>query len=192
MDKTPLVEKDDLEVEGLVVDALSRAQIPVTAVDWVWVPQFEASQLVVVTSLYDSKGPRETYTRILEALHLAGVYQSVPIKELFVMSPQDPLAHELVRQLKLITEGNLHLSKISQNGRTEYSVVFTPYLGEGRAIPSVRFRDEQELREFLKKRLAIFSSTVDEACNRLRQTGSTSIFNVRLSLRKAKKLNLAA
>jgi hypothetical protein len=191
VDKAALVETSE-EIEGLVVEALSRDQIPVTAVDWVWVPQFEASQLVVVTPLYDTKGPRETYTRILAALHLAEIYQTIPIKEIVVLSPEDPLAQELTRQLKHITEGTLHLNRMSKNGRAEYSIVLTPYSGRGGAIPSVRFRDEQELRVFLEKRLAVLPYVVDQAFDRLRQSGRALISNVRLNLRKAKKLNLAA
>jgi hypothetical protein len=191
VDKAALVETSE-EIEGLVVEALSRDQIPVTAVDWVWVPQFEASQLVVVTPLYDTKGPRETYTRILAALHLAEIYQTIPIKEIVVLSPEDPLAQELTRQLKHITEGTLHLNRMSKNGRAEYSIVLTPYSGRGGAIPSARFRDEQELRVFLEKRLAVLPYVVDQAFDRLRQSGRALISNVRLNLRKAKKLNLAA
>jgi hypothetical protein len=176
----------------MVVEALRRDQIPVTAVDWVWVPQFESSQLVVVTPLYDSKGPRETYSRILAALQLAGIYQTTPIQEIVVLSPQDSLAQELIRQLKHITEGTLHLIRLSKNGRAEYSVVLTPYLGKGGAIPSVSFADEQQMRIFLEKRLGVIPYVVDQAFDRLRQSGRALIPNVRLSLRKAKKLRLAA
>jgi hypothetical protein len=191
MDKVALVD-GDLEVEGLVVEALSRAKIPVTAVDWTWVPQFEASRLVVVTSLYDTKGPREAYARILEALSLAGVYQTVPIRELFVISPSDPFAQELVRQLRSITEGAIHVSKIADNGRDQYSVVFTPYRGKGGAIPSVTLKGKQELRTFLEKRIGILPYVIDQALDQLFQKGTASLPNVRLDLKRAKKLNLAA
>jgi hypothetical protein len=133
MDKTTLVNIDQ-EIEGLIVEALSRKKIPVTALDWTAVPQFEAGQLVVVTSLYDSKGPRETYRRIFAALEAARVYEKAPIKEVFVMSPEDSLAKELVRQLKAITEGSIHILRTNGNHRSSYSVVFTPYLGTGGAI----------------------------------------------------------
>jgi hypothetical protein len=191
MDSTALVANSE-EIEGLVVEALSRDQVPATAVDWVWVPQFESSQLVVVTPLYDSKGPRQTYARILAALREAGVYQTVPINEIVALSPQDPLAQELVRQLKHISEGALHLVGFSRNGHTEYSVVLTPYSGKGGAIPSVRFRDQEQLRRFLENRLGVLPYLVGQALDRLRESGRASIFNVRLNLRKAKKLKLAA
>jgi len=191
VDKNALVEREQ-EIEGQVVDALSRAQVPVTAVDWIWVPQFEASQLVVVTALHDTKGPREAYARILEALSHAGVYQSVPIRELVVLSPEDPLALELIRQLKLVREGALHISRLGSDVQAEYAVVFTPYLGTGVAVPSARFKGDHELRAFLEKRLRIEPYIVEQALSGLTNKGTASIPHVQLTLRQAKKLNLAA
>ena len=190
MDKTSLV--DDVEIEGQVVAALSRAEVPVTAVDWIYVPQFESSQLVVVTPLYDTKGPRESYARIFEALSRAGSYSSVPIKEIVVLSPSDPLAQELIRQLKLLTEGALHITKSVERGQLHYYIVFTPYLGKGGAIPSVKLQDDAELRSFLENRVKVFPYVVDQALGPLSQKGYASIPRVQLTLRRAKKLNLAA
>ena len=192
MDKAALVA-NDLEVEGLVIAALSRTQIPVTAVEWNWVPQLDEWQLVVVSSLHDTKGPREAYARIIEALSRAGVYQSIPIRKLFVKSPDDPFAQELVRQLKLMTEGTIHVMRNTPGAsHPQYAVVFAPYLGTGGAIPSVQARDDEELRFFLEKRLGISSYEVNQALSQLSQKGNASIFNVQLNLRRAKHLNLAA
>jgi hypothetical protein len=191
VDNAPLVSAD-VEIEGLVVEALSRARIPVTAADWTRVPQFEASMLVVVTSLYDKKGTKEAYARILEALSTAGVYQNLPIRELFVISPQDPLAQELVRQLKSFTEGAIHVSRSIGSGHDRYFAVFTPYLGTGGAIPSLTLNNEEELRSFLEKRLGILPYKVDQALDQLPQKGSVSLPDLRLNLRRPKKLNLAA
>jgi hypothetical protein len=191
VDQASLVGRD-VEIEGQVVSALSRREIPVTAVDWAYVPQRESSQLVVVTPLYDSKGSRESYARIFEALSHAGIYQTVPIREIVVLSPQDPLAQELVRQLKAITEGALHITKSGDRGQPHYYVVFTPYLGKGGAIPSVKLRGEDDLRSFLESRVKVFPYIVDQALSQLAQKGSASIPHVQLTLRRAKKLNLAA
>jgi DNA-binding Lrp family transcriptional regulator len=192
MDKATLVA-NELEAEGLVIAALSRAHIPVTAVDWNWVPELHEWQLVVVSSLHDTKGPREAYARIIEALSRAGVYQSIPIRKLFVKSPDDPFAQELVRELKLTTEGTIHVIRNTPGVNSpRYSIVFAPYIGSGGAIPSVRLQDDEELRSFLGKRLGISPYEVNQALNQLIQKGSASIFNVQLNLRKAKKLNLAA
>jgi hypothetical protein len=192
VDKAALVA-DDREVEGRVIAALSRAQIPVTAVEWNWVPELHEWQLVVVTSLHDTRGPRETYARIIEALSSAGAYRDIPIRKLFVKSPEDPLAQELVRQLKFTTEGTIHIVRNTAGvGHRQYSVVFAPYVGTGGAIPSVRLQDDDDLRSFLGKRLGIPSYDVDQALSQLAQRGSASIFNVQLNLRRARKLNLAA
>ena len=192
MDKATLVA-NDVEAEGFVIAALSGADIPVTAVEWNWVPGLHEWQLVVVSSLHDTKGPREAYARIIEALSRAGVYQNIPIRKLFVKSPHDPFAQELVRQLKPMTEGTIHVirNKPGVNSQ-QYSVVFAPYLGTGGAIPSVRLHDDEELRSFLEKRLGISPYEVSQALNQLIQKGSASIFNVQLNLRKVRKLNLAA
>jgi hypothetical protein len=192
VDKAPLVD-NDLQIEVSVVSALSHARIPVTAVDWSWVPQLDEHQLIVVTSLYDTRGPREAYARILEALSAAGVYQSVPIRKLFVKSPEDPVAQQLVQELRFITEGSIHIVKGMQpNGRPQYSVVFAPYVGSGGAIPSKNLVSEEELRFFLETSLGIDRYYVNHSISELEHKSNTSIFHVQLSLRRAKQLNLAA
>ena len=190
MDQTPLVNSD---IEGKVVSALSRAKIPVSAVDWNWVPDLEESQLIVVTSLVDTRGPRETYARILKALSVAGVYKSVPIRKLFVKSPDDPVARKLIEELKQTSEGSIHIVRDrTTNGVPHYTLVFAPYVGSGGAIPSKRLSGNADVRDFLEKRLGIHAYVVDQALAELAQTDSATIFNVRLSLKQAKKLNLAA
>ena len=192
MDKETLVTSD-IEIEGAVVAALSRAQIPVTAVDWNWVPQLDEWQLIVVTSLHDTKGPHQTYTRIIAALSEAGVYQNVPIRRLFVKSPEDPIAKKLIQELKITGEGSIHIIRVvMHDGRQQYSVVFAPYSGTGGAIPSVRLTDDKKLRDFLGKRIGVASYLIDQAFTQLATKGSASIFNVRLSLRRAKILKLVA
>ena len=190
MDQASLV--GDVEILGQVVAALSRAQIPVTAVDWHYVPQFESSQMVVVTSLKDTKGPQQSYRRILKALSDAGIYGAALVREIFAVSPRDPLAQDLIRQLKFLTEGALHVTKSIERGRSHYHVVFTPYIGNGGPIPSAKLRDEAQLRSFLEVRLKVFPYLVDQALGQLSQKGHATIPHVQLTLRRAKKLNLAA
>jgi hypothetical protein len=192
MDKTPLVN-GDIEIEGTVVSALSRTKIPVSAVDWNWEPDLEESQLIVVTSLVDTRGIRETYARIFKALTVAGVYKSVPVRKLFVKSPGDPIARKLIEELKQTNEGSIHIVRnTTANGAPRYSIVFTPYVGSGGPIPSKGVKDNAELRDFLEKRLGIDLYAVDRALAELTKRHNATIFNVGLSLRRAKKLNLAA
>jgi len=184
---------NDVEIEGAVIAALSRAQIPVTAVDWAWVPQLDEWQLVVVTSLHDTKGPHQTYSRIIAALSDAGIYQSVPIRRLFVKSPEDPIAKKLVQEIKTTSEGSVHIIRdTANNGHPKYAAVFAPYSGSGGPIPSVRLENDQKLRDFLGKRVGIAPYLIDQALSLLATKASTSIFNVRLSLKRARALKLVA
>jgi len=192
MDKTALVT-GDREAEGLVVAALSLAKIPAIAVEWDWSDDADEWRLTVVSSLYDTRGPRESYSQILEALRQLKVYESVPILQLYVKSPEDPYAKDLVRQLKFVKEGSIHIVKNPATPhQPKYAVVFAPYLGSGGPIPSVHLLDDQSLRDFLEKRLGISSYEVDRAISELARKRSTSIFNVQLNLRQARRLNLAA
>ena len=192
MDKETLVA-NDVEIEGAVIAALSRAKIPVTAVNWAWVPQLDEWQLVVVTSLHDTKGPHQTYARIIAALSDAGIYQSVPVRRLFVKSPEDPIAKTLVQEIKSTSEGSVHIIRdTANNGHPQYAAVFAPYSGSGGPIPSVRLENDQKLRDFLGKRIGIAPYLIDQALTQLATKGSTSLFNVRLSLKRARALKLVA
>jgi len=192
MDKETLVA-NDVEIEGAVIAALSRAQIPVTAVDWTWVPQLNEWQLIVVTSLHDTKGPHQTYSRIIAAFSDAGIYQNVPIRRLFVKSPEDPIAKSLVQEIRTSSEGSVHIiADTTNNGRRQYAAVFAPYSGSGGPIPSVRLENDQKLKDFLGKRVGIAPYLIDQALSQLATKGSTSIFNVRLTLRRARALKLVA
>lgn len=191
MDKTTLVGKGR-EIEALVVTALSQAKIPVSAVRWNCASDGDA-QLVIVTSLYDTKGPLKTYSRIRDAFSSAGVSMRVPIMRLYAKSPEDPDAQELIRNLKSNSEGTIHIVKKLPGRRgPRYSLIFAPYVGTGGAIPSVGLTDDEELRSFLEKRLGIDSYEINRAQSLLSEKGSASIFDVELNLRQAKKLNLAA
>ncbi len=128
MDQATLVNSD-IEIEGKVVSALSRAKLPVAAVDWNWAPQLNGWQLIVVSRWVEERGPREVYARILDALSHAEVYRSIPIRKLVVKSPSDPVAQQLMDELKRLTEGSIH---IVRNGTardmSEYNLVFAPYI----------------------------------------------------------------
>jgi hypothetical protein len=192
MDQAPLVESD-IEIEAKVVSALSQAKIPVTAVDWDWSPQLNGWQLIVVSRWVEERGPREVYSRILEALLHAGVYQLTPIRKLVVKSPGDPVAQQLIDELKQFSEGAVHIVRSrTRNNTPQYSLVFAPYVGTGGPIPSKTVVGNDELRAFLEKQLAIHQYIVDQTLTELAQRDSATVFNVQLSLRRARKLNLAA
>jgi hypothetical protein len=186
MDKAILV-RSDLEAEGRVIEALSRAKIPVTLCDWNYVPQLDEWQLVVATPWYDSKGPREANRLIIDALLRAGVYEHVPMRRFFVMSPDDAIVRSMERELKSRTEGSIHIVK---HAPLKYTVIFTPYTGGG-AVPSVQLSDDIELRDFLQNRVGIWAHVVDDALSQMATAGNASIPNVQLSPKRAKRLGLA-
>ncbi len=191
MDKAALV-KSDQSIEGLVLEALSRARIPVTLCDWHRVPDLDDWQLIIATPWYDGRGPRVANSRVIKALQDAGIYQDVPILRLSVRSPGDPLVKALEQELKDRREGVIHIvGGTRPNGSKEYSVIFAPFTGKGGAVPAKRLPGLKELREFLDKRVHIRPTSVDEALAELARKGSTSIFQVQLTTREAKKLGLA-
>jgi len=190
MDKTTLVKRD-VEVEGLVMSALSRQGVPVTLVDWQYVPQLDEWQLVIATPLYDTFGPRNANTTVVTALQRGGVYTDIPMRRIFVKSPLDPSVRALEREAKMLTEGTLHVVNFGLEDGSDYSATYAPYTGRGGAIPARRFKNSQALRSFLEDELQIRRSSVEESLSELGRTRSTSIPNVRLTLRQAKELGLA-
>ncbi len=193
MDKATLV-RSDLEIEGRVLEALSRVKIPVTLVDWNYVSEIDEWQLVVATPWYDSKGPLEAISRVIEALQDAGIYKEVPMLRLYVLSPSDSLVKTLQQEVKVRTEGAIHIVGHDRNRldhEKQYSVVFAPFSGPGGAVPARRIAGLEGLRKFLEGRLHIGKTSVDEALLELRRKGHTSIFNVQLTNREAKRLGMA-
>ncbi len=188
MDKTTLV-RSDVEIGGLVMDALSRLKIPVTLCDWNYVHELDEWQLIIATPWYDSKGPRETYSRIIDAFQQAGIYQDVPMRRVFLKSPQDGLVKSLEQELKQRAEGFLHLLR---HGNGQYSVIVAPISGRGGAVPARHFPGISELREFLEKELRLRPSSIEDAIGELQQRGSTSIYPFRFGARHLKRLGLVA
>jgi|SRR5580704_6641125 hypothetical protein len=190
MDKTALV-RSDLEIEGRVLAALSKAKIPVTLCDLNYVEPLQEWQLVIATRWYDSLGPRESYDRVFQALQDAGIYKDIPIRRLSVTSPTDPLAKALEREVKLRTEGTIHIVRSTKAQGYSYAVTFAPFAGSGGAVPARRFAGSDDLRLFLEDDLYISRSSVDEALLELERKGNASIFSVQLTRKELKNLSLA-
>ena len=86
MDKTTLV-KSDIDIEGLILDALNRARIPVNLFKRRYVPHLEEWQFVIATPWHDRKGPLATYQAVIDAFQKAGIYKDVPMRRVFLKSP---------------------------------------------------------------------------------------------------------
>jgi hypothetical protein len=191
VDKAALV-RSDLDTEGRVLNALSVAKIPTTLVDLDYIPQLDEWQLVIATPLYDDKGPKEAYSRIIKALQDVGIYEGVPIRRVLLKSPADPSVKTLEAEVKFKREGAIHILEFARpNQREQYSVIFAPFSGPGGAVPSRRFSGREELRRFLEDKAGVSRSSVDEAFVDLLRNGSASIFHVQLTRREAKKFGLA-
>lgn len=176
---------------GQIQGALSLARVPVSLVEVDYLPQLEEWQIFVATPLYDTKGPAEASSRVIKALQTRGIYKDVPIRRVFIKSPTDPVVKALESEVKLRTEGAIHILALHADRQAPYSVIFSPFSGPGGAVPSRRFNNTQQLRQFLEDEVSISRSSVEEALLEVRHKGSASIFHVQLTRREAKRLGLA-
>ena len=188
MDKASLV-RSDREIEGLILQALSKAKVPITLCVWHYAEERAEWQLVIATPWYDSKGPRTASFSVFKALEAAGVYKAVPLRRVSVRSPKDSTVKALEQEIKDLDEGAIHIVEISP--KRLYSVIFSPYRGQGGAVPAKQMHGLDELRAFLEKNLHIARSSVDQSLADLSRKGNTSISSVQLTNRQAKRLRLA-
>lgn len=172
MAKTILVRRTDNEIQGLVLQALSRTQIPVTFCGWNDVEQLDEAQLIIASPWYDTKGPRTAYSAVVDALSHVGVYEEIPMRRVFLKSPNDPIVKILQQEAKEATHGFLH---ILQHNNGSYSVVFAPLVGSGGAVPARNFPGKSEGQEFLLNKLRISPRAVEDAFLEAAQRGSSSI-----------------
>ena len=191
MDKTTLVRTDE-ELEGRIMEALSRIKMPITLLRWTFAPEVDEWRLIIATPWYDQKGPLATIRAAFDAFQEAGIYEDIPIRRVFFKSPNDSVVRTLEQESSEESEGTLHL--LRQGGAHdpgEYSVVFAPFVGPGGAVPARRFSRIDELRHILVRTLRIRPRAVDEALEELAQRGSVSIRPVSLKARELKKAGLA-
>jgi hypothetical protein len=189
MDTTALVNKRDGVIEGLIMEALSRIKMPVTLLRWNSVPEMEEPQLIIATPWYDLKGPRATWDAAIDAFQQAGIYEQVPMRRVFLMSPNDSLVKSLEQPF---SEGWLHLLRgLSPGGAEEYSASFAPLLESEGRIPIRRFSRLEKLRNFLVDTLRIRPRLADDALDELNNTRSATISPVSLTVRELKRAGLA-
>ena len=170
MAKAVLVSQKDIEILGLVLDALNQAQIPVTFCDWNYVEQLGEAQLIIATPWYDTKGPRATYSALIDALQSAGSYEKVPMRRVYLKSPEDPLVELL--EAEEPDEGFLHVLRHRDGS---YSVLFAPLSGPGGPVPARHFSDESETKEFLLDRLHLSQVAAQEAFSEVAQHGNGAV-----------------
>jgi hypothetical protein len=187
MDQTTLV-KSDRVIEAQILAAFRRAHIPVTMCKWNYVPQLEEWQLIIATPWHDSKGPRTTYRAVVGALEKAGIYQRVPMRRVFLKSPDDPLVKALKEQIDTQLQGPVHIVRLIWNGNTQYSLVFAPVTRNG--VPVKPFSSLAALKSFLEDDLHINAGSIQSALDEMTHTGAGSIDPVFLTKTQAKGLEL--
>jgi len=188
MDTTTLVMRDGA-IAGPIMEALSKIAMPVTLLRWNYVNEIEEWQLVIATPWYDLKGPRATWDAAIDAFQKAGVYESLPIRRIFFMSPNDSRVKSLEEPF---SEGWLHLMRGAGSGGTEeYAVFFAPLVGSEGSIPARHFSRLEELRNFLVGTLHVRPRSADDALEELNGTRSATISPVSLTVRELKRAGLA-
>ena len=187
MAKAALVRLTDVEIEGLVLQALSQTQMPLTLCDWNDDEELEEPQLIVATPWYDTKGPSAAYSTLVEALQKERVYERVPIRRVYLKSPTDPLVRILQRELKEAREGFLHVLRHKDGS---YSVVFAPLSGLGSPVPAQHFSAKDETEQFLVSELRLSEHQVEEAFREVAQHGNGAII-ARFKMSQLRRSGLA-
>jgi hypothetical protein len=185
MDQDLLV-KSDRDIGAQVMEALSRVHIPVILCEWNYVPQLKEWQLIIATPWYDSKGPRTTYRALVDALERAGIYRDIPMRRVFIKSPNDPIVKTLIQEAKEQEQGSIHVLKHG----THFSLIFTPITREG-SIPARRFSSVRDLERFLAQDLHLRPNLIETVVDEVEHSGAGSISQINLSTRQVKKLGLA-
>ncbi len=212
---TAALVNNDIDIGRRIVAALTRAAIPVSVYLWAFIPQLQEWQFIIASSLVDAKGPLAAYAEVNKALQKAGVFDEAPLRRIFLRSPNDRILKSLERDSRSIPQesfkvvnaeiagnfvedayvysGSIHIVQlgISKGPAPRYSLIYTPYSGTGGAAPSLQIDGIENVRQFLVKKLRIFSSVVESALEELTTKGSTSIPNVQLNHSELRRLGLA-
>lgn len=213
---TAALVSSDIDIGRRIIAALTRAGIPVTVYLWAFIPQLQEWQFMIATPLVDTKGPLAAYSEVNRVLQKAGVFEEVPLRRVFLRSPTDKVLRALEKESRAVPRetfrvvndqiagnfvedayvysGALHivrLTKASDRAPAKYSVIYTPHSGPGGAAPSTRFEGEENMRQFLSKKLLLDALTVETAIMDLSTDGNASIPNVLLNRSELRRLGLA-
>jgi len=201
----------DIEIGRRIIAALTRASIPVTVYLWAFVPQLEEWQFMVATPLVDTKGPLAAYGEINKVLQKEGIFEDVPLRRIFLRSPNDRVLKSLERQSKSVPNEDFRSVNAPIAGRfvedaylytgsvhvlkgeppDEYMLVYAPYSGRSAAKPAVVLESIDDVREFLDKKLRIRKDALESALKELNERGGVSIPNIQLKPHDLKRLRLA-
>ena len=211
---TATLVNNDIEIGRRIVAALTRASIPVTVYLWAFIPQLQEWQFMVATPLVDTKGPLAAYGEVNKALQKEGVFEDIPLRRIFLKSPDDRVLKSLERESRAIPQeafrvvneqiagnfvedayvysGSLDITESENTPRgtsSTYWVTYAPYSGPGDSTVVVRGLDS--LRELLLSKLHFSRGVVESALGELSAKKRSSIPNVQLRARDLKRLSPA-
>jgi hypothetical protein len=215
MATTALVNQD-IEIGRRIVAALTRAAIPVTVYLWAFIPQLEEWQFMIATPLVDTKGPLAAYGEVNKTLQREGVFEGIPLRRIFLKSPNDRVLKSLERESRAVPQeafrvvneqiaGNFVEDAYIYSGsidvlqsepargsvHSQYLVIYMPYSGKGGAVPTIRLEGKVQLREFLEQKVNIRREVVEHVLSELAEKGDAAVPNVQLKLSELKRLGLA-
>jgi hypothetical protein len=212
---TAALVSHDIEVGRRIVAALTRASIPVTVYLWAFIPQLQEWQFMIATPLVDSKGPRAAYGEVNRALQREGILDEVPLRRIFLKSPNDKGLKSLERESKSVPQealrvvneqiagnfvedayvygGSIFIVKAGSSRsdpREYYSVMYSPRSGPRPPAPPLRFEKIDRVRQFLEKGLRMDQHTADLHIAKLR-AGQSALIPVSLTPAQLRTLGLA-
>jgi hypothetical protein len=103
----------NLEAGRELIKALDASGLDVRAAFWFYREESEEWRMYIATPLVKEQGPREAYSRILNALRKNSIH-SIDLSNISVIDPTDGLA----TVLSLAIANGPHINEISFNGDT--------------------------------------------------------------------------
>jgi hypothetical protein len=211
---TAALVSHDIDVGRRIVAALTRAAIPVSVYLWAFIPQLQEWQLMIATPLVDTKGPRAAYGEVDRALQREGILDEVPLRRIFLKSPNDKVLKSLERESRAVPKeafrvvneqigadfvedaylyaGSIDIYSVKSAGSAEekFLVIYIPVPGGGiaREVPILGV---ERLRDFLGKDIGIDRKSVEGAIKDLPTREHITIPNLTLKRSKLERLGLA-
>jgi hypothetical protein len=212
---TAALVNNDIEIGRRIVAALTRVSIPVTVYLWAFIPQLREWQFMVATPLVDTKGPLAAYGEVNKALQREGVFEDIPLRRIFLKSPNDRVLKSLEKDSKAIPQeafrvvneqiaesfvedayvysGSLDITESENIPRgsalSTYWVNYAPYSGPGGSTWPVKGLDS--LRQLLLSKLHLSQSVVDSTLKEVSANKRASIPNIQLRARDLRRLRPA-
>ena len=190
MDQTALVEKD-VQIGRDIIGLLTAAGIPIDDAFWAYAPEIAEWRLMLACPKVKTLGLQSCYMELSRVLHGSPLLREIPLQRISLVAPDDDMIQRLRRLENFTYEGALHIVRFTRGSRHfMFHVTFAPYRGPGGAIPSVAFKDETALRNFLQAHIGIDESDIQKTIRELQVRGSCSFPNVQLTTSQLRRYRL--